>query len=102
MPKGRCTRAKSADGLYEILPVDHRLPYPMEEIIDRLIDAGDYLEFQSDYAPEILCATAKLHGRSIGNHCESPRLSKIRRGTAHRRDRLSRIGEKSRVLRGER
>src|SRR5580692_11578659 len=31
--------AKSAEGLYEILPADHRLPYQIEEVIERLIDA---------------------------------------------------------------
>lgn len=65
IPKGLAP-AKSAEGLYDILPADHRLPYPIEQIIERLIDAGDSLEFQPDYAPEILCMTAKLHGRSIG------------------------------------
>jgi acetyl-CoA carboxylase carboxyltransferase component len=65
VPKG-VAPVKSADGLYDLLPADHRLPYSIEEIIDRLIDAGDYIEFQPEYAPEILCATAKLHGRSIG------------------------------------
>jgi acetyl-CoA carboxylase carboxyltransferase component len=65
IPKGTAS-AKSADGLYDALPADHRLPYPIEDIIDRLVDAGDYLEFQPEHAPEMLCATARLHGRSIG------------------------------------
>jgi acetyl-CoA carboxylase carboxyltransferase component len=58
--------AKSAEGLYEILPADHRLPYDMEEVIARLIDAEDYLEFQPHHAPEMLCANARLGGRAIG------------------------------------
>ena len=65
VPKGTAP-AKPADGLYDVLPADHRLPYPIEEVIQRLIDAGDYLEFQPEHAPEMLCATARLHGRSIG------------------------------------
>jgi len=55
-----------AEGLYEVLPADHRLPYRMEDILDRIVDAGDFLEFQPDHAPEILCAAARLNGRSIG------------------------------------
>jgi 3-methylcrotonyl-CoA carboxylase beta subunit len=58
--------AKSADGLYEILPEDHRLPYNVEELIARLVDAEDYLEFQPHHAPEMLCANARLGGRAIG------------------------------------
>jgi acetyl-CoA carboxylase carboxyltransferase component len=58
--------AKSAEGLYDLLPSNHRLPYDVEEIIARIVDAGDYLEFQPDHAPEMLCANARLHGREIG------------------------------------
>ncbi len=58
--------AKSAEGLYEILPADHRLPYDIEEVIARLVDAEDYLEFQPHHAPELLCANARLGGRPIG------------------------------------
>ena len=58
--------AKPAEGLYDLLPADHRLPYHMEEVIARIVDADDYLEFQPDHAPEMLCAHARLHGRPIG------------------------------------
>jgi acetyl-CoA carboxylase carboxyltransferase component len=58
--------AKSAEGLYDLLPSDHRLPYNIEEVIVRIIDAGDYLEFQPAHAPEMLCATARIEGRPIG------------------------------------
>ncbi len=55
-----------AEGLYDVLPDDHRLPYRMEDLLERLLDGDDFLEFQPDYAPELLCATARLHGRPIG------------------------------------
>src|SRR5258706_7506236 len=58
--------AKSADGLYDLLPSDHRLPYNAEEVIARIVDADDYLEFQPGHAPEMLCANARLNGRAIG------------------------------------
>ncbi len=58
--------AKPAEGLYDLLPLNHRLPYDMEEVIARIVDADDYLEFQPDHAPEMLCANARLHGREIG------------------------------------
>lgn len=55
----------SAEGLYDVLPDDHRLPYRMEDLLERLLDEGDFVEFQPEYAPEFLCATAKLEGRTI-------------------------------------
>src|SRR5690349_13297220 len=65
VPKGAAP-AKPAEGLYDLLPADHRLPYDMAEVIARIVDADGYLEFQPDHAPEMLCAHARLHGRPIG------------------------------------
>jgi acetyl-CoA carboxylase carboxyltransferase component len=56
----------SAEGLYDLIPSDHRLPYRMEDVLLRLLDGDEMLEFQPDYAPEFICATARLHGRPIG------------------------------------
>lgn len=64
-PKGHAP-AKSAEGLYDLLPANHRLPYNVEEVIARIVDAGDYLEFQPHHAPEMLCGNARLNGREIG------------------------------------
>ena len=55
-----------AEGLYDVLPADHRLPYRIEDLLGRLLDAGEALEFQPDHAPEFLCLNARLNGRAIG------------------------------------
>jgi len=57
--------AESAESLYEILPANHRLPYDVARIIDRIFDAGGTLEFQPEHAPELLCAEARLEGRAV-------------------------------------
>ena len=54
------------DEIYSVLPADHRLPYDMQEIVFRVADKEDYLEFMADYATEILCANARIEGRSVG------------------------------------
>lgn len=64
-PRG-ANPAKTAEGLHGVLPADHRLPYDMKEVLGRLLDDGDYLEFQPEYAPELLCATARLAGYPVG------------------------------------
>ena len=51
------------EDIYSILPADHRLPYHVEQIITRIFE--DYLEFQPDHAPEMLCANARLAGRPV-------------------------------------
>src|ERR1700683_5382827 len=42
-------RAKSADGLYAVLPPDHRLPYEMEDVLARIFDGEDFSEFQAEF-----------------------------------------------------
>jgi acetyl-CoA carboxylase carboxyltransferase component len=57
--------ARNASELYGVLPPDHRLPYDMEDVIFRIFDAADYVEFQPEFAPEMLCANARLCGRPV-------------------------------------
>src|SRR3984885_1522644 len=50
--------AKPSEGLYDLMPADHRLPYNIEGAIERIFDGkgdGDgYLEFQPNHPPELL------------------------------------------------
>ncbi|MGA2119852.1 MAG: carboxyl transferase domain-containing protein [Bryobacteraceae bacterium] len=57
--------ALPASELYEALPADHRLPFDVKRIIGAVFDRDDYLEFQPDHAPEMLCAQARLTGRPV-------------------------------------
>jgi acetyl-CoA carboxylase carboxyltransferase component len=57
--------AKAADGLYGALPADHRQAYEIEEVLARVFDRDDFVEFQPEFAQEMLCANARLHGRPV-------------------------------------
>jgi 3-methylcrotonyl-CoA carboxylase beta subunit len=57
--------AKPAEGLYDLLPADHRLPYDVDEVVRCMVDGDDFLEFQPEYAPEMLCVNCRLAGRPI-------------------------------------
>lgn len=52
--------------LAEILPSDHRQPYDMHELLRTILDNGEFDEFQADYAPEMICATGRIHGITVG------------------------------------
>lgn len=52
--------------LYELLPPDHRQPYDMKEVLRCLLDEGRLDEFQPEFAPEMICGTARLCGIPIG------------------------------------
>ncbi|HEX4136205.1 MAG TPA: carboxyl transferase domain-containing protein, partial [Bryobacteraceae bacterium] len=40
------------DDIYAVLPADHRLPYHIEDLLTRLFDREDFVEFQAEFAPE--------------------------------------------------
>jgi len=56
---------RAGEELYTILPTDHRLPYNMEDILRVIFDAEDFVEFQPEHAPEMLCAGARLNGHPV-------------------------------------
>jgi acetyl-CoA carboxylase carboxyltransferase component len=57
--------AVPGEPLYRVLPADHRLRYEVEEVVAAIFDASDYLEFQPQHAPEMLCANVRLCGRPV-------------------------------------
>jgi 3-methylcrotonyl-CoA carboxylase beta subunit len=57
---------RPATDLYDILPEDHRQPYDMRSVLACLLDGGHIDEFQADYAPEMICGTARLAGIAVG------------------------------------
>ena len=64
LPKG-IAPSLPPEGLYSALPADHRLPYDMPGLLAHILDADGYLEFQPAFAPEIICATARIEGRVV-------------------------------------
>ena len=63
-PKGAAPPSPP-EGLYDLMPADHRKPYEIQSVIARIFDGDDFLEFQPDHAPEMLCANARLAGRPV-------------------------------------
>jgi 3-methylcrotonyl-CoA carboxylase beta subunit len=57
--------ARPEDDLYRILPADHRQPYDMRALLSCILDAGDLDEFQADFAPEMICGTARIRGTPV-------------------------------------
>ena len=57
--------AKAIEDIYSVLPADHRLPYEIEDVLSRIFDRDDFVEFQAEYAPEMLCANARLSGHPV-------------------------------------
>jgi acetyl-CoA carboxylase carboxyltransferase component len=74
----------SAQDLYDILPEDHRAPYDMRSVLDTILDAGTLVEFQADFAQEMICGTARIDGILVGVIANSRGMSKGKPGTPPR------------------
>jgi len=58
--------ARPLTDIYDILPADHRGPYDMRDVLACLLDAGEFDEFQADYAKEMICGFAHIEGIPVG------------------------------------
>ncbi|NNC96481.1 MAG: acyl-CoA carboxylase subunit beta [Gammaproteobacteria bacterium] len=56
----------SADEFAGIVPIDYRKPYDAREVVARIVDGSDFLEFKPDYGVSMLCLHAKVYGHPIG------------------------------------
>ena len=55
-----------AEELMGIVPQDEREPYDVRELISRLVDGSDFLEFKAVYAPDTVCGHARIEGQLVG------------------------------------
>ena len=49
-----------------LVPTDEREPYDVREVIARLVDGSDFLEFKAGYGAETICGHARVHGHLVG------------------------------------
>jgi len=65
-PKPSILPVEDADEIYGILPTDTRYPYEVKEIIARLVDGSEFVEFKARYGKTLVCGFAHLEGYPIG------------------------------------
>ena len=49
-----------------VVPVDYRKPFDCREVIARLVDASEFLEFKGEYDQQTVCGRAVIHGMRVG------------------------------------
>jgi acetyl-CoA carboxylase carboxyltransferase component len=52
--------------LAEIVPVEPNRPYDMRQVFAELTDDGEFFELHEGWAPNVLCALARIDGRVVG------------------------------------
>jgi len=52
--------------IYGIVPRNIMVPYDVREVIARLVDGSEFLEFKALYGPTLVCGWAYIHGYPVG------------------------------------
>jgi glutaconyl-CoA decarboxylase len=58
------------DDLYRLIPLNPKRVYDFKEVLARLVDGGEHMEFRPDYGPEVYAGLCKIDGfllACIGN-----------------------------------
>lgn len=67
-PRRACT------ALNEIVPLDAQKPYDMRAVIAEIVDDGEFLEVQEEYAANIVIGFARLNGHTVGVVANQPMM----------------------------
>ena len=52
--------------LYDVVPIDSRVPYDVHEVITRIVDGGEFAEFKAEYGTTLVTGFARIHGHPVG------------------------------------
>jgi len=55
-----------ANDLYHLLPFNQKEAYIFDDILARLVDGSEHMEFRPDYGPEVYTGLVKIDGMLIG------------------------------------
>jgi len=58
--------------LDSIVPAESNIPYDIKDVIDRVVDNGEFLEVQEHFARNIVVGFARMDGRSVGVVANQP------------------------------
>ena len=56
----------SPDEIAGVVPVDYRKPYDVREVVARVVDGSDFIDFKPRYGVSTVCIQAEVFGRPCG------------------------------------
>jgi len=73
-PKSDCNDdpGRVSSRIYKIMPESVNAAYEVKDIIAEVVDNGEFLEVQPEYAKNIVIGFARLNGRSVGIVANNP------------------------------
>ncbi|MER7694605.1 acyl-CoA carboxylase subunit beta [Streptomyces sp. NPDC097610] len=63
---------RSGDVLLDLVPHDGNRSYDIRGVVEELVDDGDYVEVHAGWAPNIVCALARIDGHTVGIVANQP------------------------------
>ena len=72
--------AKNPEEIMGIMPVDRTKPYSTLEIIERIVDNGEFDQYKELYGKTILCGYARIEGWAVGIVANNRLLIKSKKG----------------------
>ena len=60
------------EALLEVMPDDPKFPYDMHEVIDLIVDDGEFFELKEDFAPNLIIGFARFDGMVAGIAATNP------------------------------
>mgnify|MGYP003336940142 CR=1 FL=1 len=69
---GRDSRTRRDESLRDLVPDSPNKPYDMHDVLRRVVDDGEFLEVQADFAANIICGFAHIGGFSVGIVANQP------------------------------
>ncbi|MBB88340.1 MAG: acetyl-CoA carboxylase carboxyltransferase subunit [Xanthomonadales bacterium] len=52
--------------LVGVVPADYRRPYDCREVIARVVDGSEFLEYKSEFDQQTICGRASIYGQPVG------------------------------------
>ena len=56
----------AAEDIYRLLPFNQKQMYNFDEILSRLVDGSEHMEYRPDYGPEVYTGLVKIDGFLVG------------------------------------
>ncbi|MGW5734173.1 MULTISPECIES: acyl-CoA carboxylase subunit beta [Streptomyces] len=64
---------RATDALLDIVPSEPGRSYDVREVIEEIVDDGEYFEVHAAWAPNLVCALTRLDGQVVGVVANNPK-----------------------------
>ncbi|QIZ01048.2 acyl-CoA carboxylase subunit beta [Streptomyces sp. S1D4-11] len=66
---------RESEALLDLVPAEGNRSYDVRGVIEEIVDEGEYLEVHAAFAPNLVCALARLEGRVVGLVANQPAVT---------------------------